>query len=64
MFKKWVHLEIIKHPNKYTSITYISITKNVLSRTKNHTIILNCGAPGFTNRLTTHPAKIFQRYPT
>ena len=27
----------------------ILLTKNLLPRTKNHTIMLNCGAPGCTN---------------
>ena len=37
------------------------LTKNLLSRTKNHTIMPNCGAPGCTNWLTTHPEKCFHR---
>ena len=42
----------------------ILLTKNLLPRTKNHTIMLNCGAPGCTNWSTTHPEKCFHRLPS
>ena len=37
----------------------ISLTKKLLSGTKNHTIMPNYGAPGCTNWSTTHPEKSF-----
>ena len=40
------------------------LRKNLLSRTKNHTIMPICGAPGCTNRSTTHPEKSFHRLPS
>ena len=39
----------------------MSLTKHLLSRTKNHTTMPNCGAPGCTNRSTTNPGKRFDR---
>ena len=42
----------------------MSSTKYLLSRTKNHTIMPNCGAPGCTNRSTTNPEKRFRRLPS
>ena len=42
----------------------MSLTKKLLSRTENHTIMPNCGAPGCTNRSTTNPEKRFHRLPS
>ena len=42
----------------------MSLTKNLLSRTENHTIMPNCGAPGCTNRSTTNPEKLFHGLPS
>ena len=39
----------------------ISLTKQSLSRSKSHTTMPNCGAPGCTNRSTTHPEKKFSQ---
>ena len=41
----------------------MSLTKKLFSRTKNHTIMPNCGAPVCRNQSITHPEKSFHRLP-
>ena len=41
----------------------MSLTKKLFSRTKNQTIMPNCGAPVCRNQSITHPEKSFHRLP-
>ena len=42
----------------------MSLTKKLLSRTKNHTIMPNCGARVCRSQSITHPEKSFHRLPS
>ena len=64
MFKK--HLFQNHKTCKHICINNLTrtLTKKLLARTKDHTIMLNCGATDCTNRSITHPEKSFHRLPS